>query len=142
MSINFCTINSSSINAFCANRRSIVIDNLINDKYGKILGTNNSSVSAQFARLRPDLVQHVIDDLEPHQLQFEQPFIVVTAELMGERGQTQLDATQQSEFVSAFDLKIGEPKGKIQISASNLKITSKWELEEPEISVNITDFEI
>jgi len=142
VSINFCTINTSSINAFCANRRAIVIDNLIRDKYTQFLGTNNSSISQQFVKLRPDLVQHVIDDLEPHQLQFEQPFITVTAELLGEVGTQQLEAAVQSTFVAAFDLAIGLAGGKLQVSAEELKIVPPWKLEEPEISVNITEFEI
>lgn len=143
MSINFCTINSSSINAFCASRRSIIIDNLIEDKYGKpFIGTNNSSVSTQFAKLRPDLVQHVIDELEPQQLQFEQPFITVSVELLGSVGTQQLEAAPQNEFVAVYNLSVGEAKGKMNVEASDLTISKKWELQEPEISVNITEFEM
>lgn len=110
MSINFCTLTNSSVDTFCGNRRSIVLGNLIAEKYpAPFVGTNNQGIRDTFAQLRPDLVRHVeVDDRPP--IAFEQPFITVEVWMDGVRMAETQESTQQLDFVSITDVVIGESK--------------------------------
>lgn len=124
MSINFCTLTGSTIDTFCGNRRGIILQNLLTEKYPPApaaLGTNNRTVSIDFARRYPHLVQHVDHEIDRPQLQFEQPFVYVTAELMGKTGTQTIEATAQLEFVSVTDLKV-EPSSAITVNISDFSI--------------------
>ncbi len=118
-------INSCSINAFTINSARCRRPNLFppNPPAVTVFGTNNSSVAVDFAKRYPHLVRHTEHELDDHPpLQFEQPFITVTAEFMGQTGTHTLEAKPHLEFVSVVDLKISEPS--------------------PDITVNISDFSI
>ena len=105
MAINSCTINSFTLNsARC--RRAIIIPP---EPPVTSLGTNNAHVSVAFAKQHPHLVRHAEYEIEDQpQLKFEQPFITVTAELMGEVGTHTLESSTQLEFVSVINLHISE----------------------------------
>ena len=121
MAINACTINAFTINSARCRRPNLFPPN----PPQQILGTNNSSVSIGFAKQYPHLVRHVEHDIEDHPpLVFEQPFITVSAELLGSAGSQTIEAKQQLEFVSVIDLKVGEP------------------IKQTAVSVNISDFKI
>jgi len=126
MSINFCTLTGSTLDTFCGNRRSIIVNQLLTEKYPpapSAPGTNNHHVSTDFARRYPHLVQHVEhEEIKP--LTFEQPFITVSAELLGDVGTQTLEAKVQMEFATVTDLKIGDSPAP------------------QDISVNISDFSI
>jgi hypothetical protein len=127
MSINYCTLTASTTDAFCGRSRTVVLARLKAAKYPPtVQGTNNQSFSHDLAKLRPDLVRQVFPDLEEHeQLNFEQPIITVSAELMGETGMMQLDREARVDFVMAMDFKIGPG-----LSSG------------PPVTVNITDLSI
>lgn len=131
MSINFCTLTGSTLDTFCGNSRQIILDRLLDEKYATppvqpFIGTNNSSVSKDFTKKFPHLVRHAVEDDERPVLTFEQPFITVSAELMGATGSQQQEVTPRLDFVVASDLNISKTT------------TSK----EVELSVNISDFTV
>lgn len=120
MSINFCTLTNSSVDTFCGNRRSIVLGNLINQKYAQI-GTNNSSVRDSFAKQRPDLVHHVEDD-DRQPLVFEQPFITVEVWMDGIRQAQTLEAVQHLDFVTVTDLSVSTRDASESVNILDLTI--------------------
>ena len=129
MAINFCTLTNSTIDTFCGNRRQLILDRLLEERYPPapppVLGTNNSSIRESLVRQRPDLLRRPVEDDERAPLTFEQPFITVAAELMGVKGVQQLDAAARLDFVVVTNLKIGEGYR-----------------EESTVSVNISDFKV
>ncbi len=128
MSINFCTLTGSTLNTFCGNRRQIIVDRLLEEKYPPVpafLGTNNSSVSIDFAKRYPHLVRHVEADEETPVLRFEQPFVTVTAELLGDQGTHQLEVEPHLHFVMVTDFRL-------------VSVAPKQD----EVVVNISDFEV
>jgi hypothetical protein len=128
MSINACNINSHTIDAICGYRRSVIIDNLINDRYpptSGVHGTNNSSVSADFARLRPDLVRHINEPIKPTWT-FEVPQITVTVEIDGERKSYSLSAADgDAATVLASNLNLVDVVEPITVNISELEIDKK-----------------
>lgn len=127
MSINFCTLTGSTLDTFCGNRRQLVLDRLLDEKYptppAVTLGTNNRNVSIDFAKRYPHLTRHVEDD-DVKTLEFEQPFIIVTAELLGIKGEQRLDADRNLNFVVVTDLQLMSTAAPKQV----------------DLAVNITDF--
>ncbi len=119
MAINACTINAFTINSARCRRPNLFPP----DPVVPILGTNNRNLSIAFAERYPHLVRHTEHEVEDHPpLQFEQPFITVTAEFMGETGAQTLEATQHLEFVTVVDLHIGEHAPDITVNISDLSI--------------------
>jgi hypothetical protein len=129
MAINFCTLTNSTIDTFCGNRRQLILDRLLEERYPPapppVLGTNNSSVREALVRQRPELFRRPAEEEELTQLTFEQPFITVTAELLGTTGTHQLDAATRLDFVVVTNLRIGE---RHQLEAT--------------VAVNISDFKV
>jgi hypothetical protein len=121
MSINFCTLTNSSVDTFCGNRRSIVLNGLLKQKY-PVRGTNNRVVSQSFANLRPDLVRRDDADERPT-LVYEQPLITVEVILDGVRMEHTLQAEQRLDFVTVTDLVVsGHPVTEETITISDLTI--------------------
>jgi hypothetical protein len=117
MSINFCTLTNSSVDTFCGNRRQIVLDNLLNQKYPPaILGTANQSIRDTFVQQRPDLVRHVEDEDRPT-LNFEQPLVTVQVTMGGITMQHTLETHQRLDFVTVTDLEI-RPVGPEQVTVN------------------------
>lgn len=129
MAINFCTLTNSTIDTFCGNRRQIILDRLLRERYPPappaVLGTNNASVREALVRQRPELFRRPVEDDERAPLTFEQPFITVSAELLGATGKQQLDAATRLDFVVVTNLKIGERRQ-----------------QEATVAVNISDFKV
>ena len=108
MSINFCTLTNSSVDSFCGNRRGIVLNNLLQQKYPTpSTGTNPRVVRDAFAELRPDLIRHVEPDERPT-INFEQPLITVEVWMDGVRMAETQENTAQLDYVSITDVTIGE----------------------------------
>lgn len=107
MSINFCTITNSSVLSFCGNRRGIVLNNLLAQKY-PVQGTNNRGT---YYAIRKDAVPDVQqrwrtenDDEDLKFLDFEQPIVSVEVEFMGSKGvETQDFSSTQTDFVTVTD---------------------------------------
>lgn len=118
-------INACSINAFTINGARCRTPNLFRPApVVGIIGTNNRNVSNDFARQYPHLIRHSEHEVPQPHLEFEQPYITVSAELMGETGSQTLEAKVQMEFVSVTDIQFSE--GSVA----------------PDITVNISDISI
>lgn len=118
MAINSCTINAFTINSLRCRRPDLFRPLPPVDT---VAGTNNGHIRDTFAIQHPDLVRHI--ENEPV-LQFEQPFVTVTAELMGETGSQTLEAKQQLEFAVVTDLTIGEGRNEdVAVNISDFTIT-------------------
>lgn len=117
MAINACTINFYTINSAGCRRPFPVRP----PSPGAFIGTNNQSISKDFARFRPDLTRHVD---EPTELPwtFEVPLITVTAELGGQVGKHSLNTLQSLEVVMASDLTIDAQAASISVNIYDLKI--------------------
>lgn len=117
MSINFCTLTNASVDTFCGNRRSVVLNNLLQKKYPPVTPTvgNGSGyqVRNEFAFKNPALFAR---PEEQPTLNFEQPFITVQVELMGEVATQQLELAPQLEFVVVSDLQVTPADVTVNIS--------------------------
>lgn len=115
MSINFCTITNSSVLSFCGNRRGIVLNNLLAQKYPPppVQGTNNRGT---YYTVRKDAVPDVQqrwrtenDDEDLKFLDFEQPIVSVEVEFMGFKGiETQDFSNTQTDFVTVTDFSLND----------------------------------
>jgi len=134
MSINYCTLASNTIDSFCSPRRGILLAELIAELHPTIVVPqptggnpqqirNDSSIAQQLlARQRAEQRPNFdVDEREP--MIYEQPFVTVTVELFGSIGTQTMD-------VSAINVDI--------VTVTNMDFGSA----EPEIVVNIQDFEI
>lgn len=130
MSINYCTLASNTIDVFCGPRRGLVFNKLVQILHPPIvnpqpIGGNPQQVrnTATIAQLlaRQQRPHFDVDEREP--MVYEQPFISVTVELFGSTGTQTMD-------VSSVNVDI--------VSVTNVDFGSV----EPEIVVNIQDFEI
>lgn len=117
MSINFCSINATRIDGFCGTQRAKVLARLIHEaghdevivvppkptprphSGGTTIGGNfNFRPNVQPPTFRPDIDQN----LPP----VEQPYITVTADILGMRGSETIEATSRIDFVVVTDLEI------------------------------------
>lgn len=135
MSINYCTIGKNSIDGFCGNQRAKVLSRLIHEAGHDIIvvpptptprpssGGTSIGIRSGFD-FRPDVrsppFRREPEAQRPLQPQ-EQPFITVSAEILGMKGQETLEVSPRLDFVTVTDLEINEG---------------------PEITVNISDMEI
>jgi len=127
MSINFCTLTNSSVDTFCGNRRSIVLNGLLQKKYPPpVQGGGRRVLRDTFAEQRPDLI---VREEDRPQLVFEQPFITVEVSMNGITMAQTLDAQQRLDFVTVTDLKVNP------VTASPVD-------EALEVAVNIADISI
>jgi len=137
MSINYCTIGLDRIDGFCGNQRAKVLARLIREAGHEIIvvpptptprpgGSGGSTIGGGF-NFRPNVFQpgqpwqQPRQDIDQNLPQREQPYITVTAEIMGMRGSETIEATARLDFVIVSDLEINEG---------------------PEITVNISEMEI
>ena len=122
MSINFCTLTNASVDTFCGNRRSVVLNNLLQKKYPPVVtstGGGSYQVRNEFAFNRPE---QFVRPEEQRVLQFEQPFITVSAELMGMTGMQQIDLAPQLEFVVISDLQFPEPTSSVTVNITDFSL--------------------
>lgn len=102
MSINACTIASSSIHTFCSPRRAAVFNSLVS-----ILHPVAPPPSVGKSHLGVAPPRFEIED-QPT-LRFEQPFVSVSVEILGFSGtDTRDNISVQTDFVSVTDLSFGE----------------------------------
>jgi hypothetical protein len=145
MSINFCSIDRSSINSFCGSRRQVVLDRLLDEKYPVAppavitRGGNPQNIRNQFQIARP------FEYEEQPVLTFEQPFITVSVELHGKTGSQTLENQPQAHFVTVTGLAI-EPTLMVSVSDMDfdtgpMVTVSDLDFDDP-VSVNISDLNI
>jgi len=130
MAINYCTLSGYTLDTFCGNIRQKVLDRLIDEKYPDIpvpphgggggAGTRPGWSFPYHTPFQPP-TEREEDDL---QLPLEQPFVTVSAQLLGASGAQTLEMKQQLDFVVVVGLKVDD---------ADLP---------PVVAVNITDFNI
>jgi hypothetical protein len=116
MAINACSINAFTIDAARCRR-----SNLFRPPVGPTFGNGNGTVRDKFAEVRPHLFDK--ERTPEPQLYFEQPFITVTAELLGSKGLQTVEAKPQLEFVVVTALEIGEPEEAQAITVNILDLS-------------------
>lgn len=118
MSLNACTINKCSINAFCADRRSLVFDRLVLEahpiqpplpSYG---GHGSTAVRNPIYYDRPQEIPRVYEPIE-------QPFIVVTVDIFGKRGSQTIELSSQQDFVTVTNISF-ETDDELTVNISEL----------------------
>lgn len=117
MAINFCTLTSSTLDAFCGSRRALVLNQLLTQKY-PVQGTNNSSVrSTKVAPVNFEPAEREEESV----LTFEQPIVTVTVEMFGMTGQdTQNVMSSHIDFVTVTHLEVETEE--IIVSIDNLGV--------------------
>jgi hypothetical protein len=114
VSINFCTLTSETVSSFCGIQRAKIFARLVPLLHPpvptNVIGGN---------RINRQYEHNSYPDNDTH-LTFEQPFIIVSAELFGIMGMEKYEVFDELNFVSITDFEI----------LSNT------------LNVNITDFEI
>lgn len=133
MSINYCTISTTTVDGFCGNQRAKVLARLLEEKYpvvnppipspgigsggwtfGPISGTTPVVSPPRYAPHRPEIDRVVVP--------YEQPWVTVTvSDIFSFRGSETLETTARLDFVMVTDVKFND---------------------EHEITVNITEMEI
>lgn len=139
MSINFCTIGSNTVGTLCGYRRARVLQRLLDEKYTPVVsGSSNHSVARNIGqRHLVPLTRIDAEQYETPALQFEQPFVTVSAELFGQVGQQTIEARPHLEFVTVVDLTVGAAHTD-SVSVSDLTFSPPL----LDVTVNITDFSI
>jgi hypothetical protein len=114
VSINYCTLASSTVDAFCSPRRGVILSRLIAELHPPVVqGGGNPRVlrdtfGDQYLRPRPQVQQrphYEIDDRDP--MKYEQPFVSVTVTLFGDSRTETQDVTAQVDIVSVTNLEFG-----------------------------------
>lgn len=116
MSINYCTISNTSLDAFCGNRRQIVLNRLIAELHPPIPVSRKSG--------NPAHVKYPIPAVRRDE-RWEQPTItpieldkiVVTAEFNGLLGSSQQDIDGRLDLVYVTDLEFAGAEVSVNISA-------------------------
>ena len=118
MSINYCTISSSSVDSFCGNRRQIVLNRLINELHPPVpaqrRGGNPTHVKYPIPAIRRDRDERWE---QPTITPTELDKIVVTAEFNGLLGSSQQDIDGRLDFVYVTDLEFEGEEVSVNISA-------------------------
>lgn len=142
MSINACTIDSTSIDGFCGTIRAKVFARLVEQKYGTVqppapppIPGGGGWAGGLGPGAFPTPPRHDPFPFPP--LPSENPYVTVTADLFGLKGQETLNKQTQDIFVTARNVDI-EDADSITISVKGFE----FEEDEEEITVNIRDLEI
>lgn len=114
MAINFCTLNSFTIDTFCGVRRGLIVDELIKKKYPVSLAGGGRALR-QYSR--PS--ENVLDNLP---WTFDSPNIRVTVRMDDVAGDDIQSAAENNLFVLVKNIDLDG--------------------ESPPVSVNISDFEM
>lgn len=116
MAINYCTLSNSSVNAFCSNRRSIVLNRLIQELHPPV---------AQHKKRGGGPTPHItkihrreIDEPTFTQTEFEH--VVVTAKFQNLTGEDKQIVDQRLDFVFITNLEINPAL--IDVNITDLKI--------------------
>lgn len=118
MSINYCTISSSSVDSFCRNRRAIVLDRLIRELRSPVpianRGGNPTRVRApipQISRRREELWE------PPTVVATELDRIVVSVNFNGITGVAEQEVNGKLDLVYVTELKVEHVEVSVNISA-------------------------
>lgn len=132
MSINYCTLSSSTIDTFCGNQRNKVLNRLLDEKYTVVQPPAPSSggwtygpISGTIPGVRPDVSYapppYQRPELDRDLPKYESPWVTVTAEVFKFRGSETQETSVHLDFVVVTDIVFSDA---------------------PDISVNITEMEI
>lgn len=120
MSINFCTLDASSVDSFCGNVRAKVLANLIVEKYGVVpYGSSSGAI------IKPGVIAH-----QYHQ--YRQPDKWVPPVISTELDRIRVTVHVQAENFHGQDEQAVRPDQSVVV-VSNLKFEGST------IDVNITD---
>ena len=99
MAINFCTIDSSTINTFCGNRRQVIIDQLLPPRPVRG-GAAQGWTPGRPIRTWRDT------KWEPPVMPAESAVVTITAEFMGIKGVDTQTLTSRPDLITITDLQI------------------------------------
>jgi len=129
MSINYCTISTSTIDGFCGIQRSKVIARLLDEKYPVVNpptpsprpGSGGVTYGGMPGRApNPWFDPYTSDTTQP--IEYEQPYITVrVSDLFGEEGSETLFADAQMSFVTVTNLEF-EDEDDISVNITGLEI--------------------
>jgi hypothetical protein len=113
MAINYCTLTSSTLDAFCGNRRAIVLERLI-DELRPVIGPAVSNPQSKWITARPP------QKWEPPALPTELERILVTAQFQELSGSSTQEVRSQLELVTVTDVHVQPTK--VVVNIENLRV--------------------
>jgi len=138
MSINACTINTNSIDGFCGNIRAKVLARLIEEKNGVVTpptgggGGGGSWAGGPGFQVPPIHNPYPFGNLQPHN-----PYVTVTADLFGYKGQQTLNKDAPDVFVTARNVDIQDTE--ISVTMRNMDIQDADEITVSARNMDIQD---
>ena len=125
MAINFCTLTNSTIDTFCGNRRQIIIDQLLEEKYpptqtaqaggARVVRDAWAQRNLHLLRRPPD------EDFKPWT--FEVPLLKLTIDMLdGEMITQQLEDATSTELAYVTNLQIADGQDAVAVNISELEI--------------------
>ena len=128
MSINYCTLGSNTIDAFCGPRRGLIFNKLILELHPPVvqsIGGGNTQQIRNTAAIAHVIAQQRsnfdIDERDP--MIYEQPFVTVTVELFGATGTQTMDVSSINvDIVTITGLEFDSTGLEIDVNISELTI--------------------
>ena len=118
MSINYCTISSSSVDSFCGNRRAIVLDRLIRELRPPVPATNKGGNPAHVRAPIPQISRRREEQWEPPTVvPTELDRIVVSVNFNGITGVAEQEVDGRLDLVYVTELKVEHVEVSVNISA-------------------------
>lgn len=116
MAINSCTIDSFTLDAFCSPRRGMIFDRLVDELHPVTPVVSSARGNPRVLRDTFQMPRPFeIDDRQT--LTFEQPFVTVTAEILGLSGtDTQDVQAANTDFVTVTGLDFGSDETQISVN--------------------------
>ena len=125
MSINFCTLTSSSVDSFCGNRRAIVLQNLI-DEFRPPRPAGTGASNGGWTQGRPPANYNQVNRprWEPPEAPRYEPTeldrITVTAEFLSLKGTDTQSVENRLDLVTVTDIHINPTV--VDVNIENLKV--------------------
>jgi hypothetical protein len=125
MAINFCTLTNSTIDAFCGNRREIILDGLLEERYPptqQALSGGARVVRDTWAIRNLELLRRPSDeDFAPWT--FEVPIFKLTIDMLdGDVITQQFQDVTSTELAYITNLQISDGKDAVSVNITELEI--------------------
>lgn len=125
MSINYCTLASTTLDSFCGNRRAIVLDRLIDELRPPVVNGPGGPGWVQRPTIKPQVKPAQRPYWQPTEVPRELPTelerITVTAEFMGLNGSDTQAITARPDLVTVTDIHIELTL--VGVNIENFKVT-------------------